>query len=121
MRMGDDARFSSAGKRQCRFPAILVFAATARAGFAVALLWSATALAASSRAAQSRGVLSSLTPREREVLGLLVEGLRSVGQPVRTLREEYSIYAIDTGRICVAALNSKNIDYVAGAIASVIR
>jgi aromatic-amino-acid transaminase len=40
---------------------------------------------------------------------------------VRRLREEYSIYAIDTGRICVAALNSKNIDYVAGAIASVIR
>jgi aromatic-amino-acid transaminase len=40
---------------------------------------------------------------------------------VRRLREEYSIYAIDTGRICVAALNSKNIDYVADAIAKVIR
>ena len=37
------------------------------------------------------------------------------------LREESSIYAIDTGRICVAALNSKNIDYVADAIAKVIR
>ena len=37
------------------------------------------------------------------------------------LREEYSIYAIDTGRICVAALNSKNVDYVADAIAKVIK
>jgi aromatic-amino-acid transaminase len=41
-------------------------------------------------------------------------------EQVRRLREEYSIYAIDTGRICVAALNSKNVDYVAGAIAKVI-
>ncbi|HEY6774002.1 MAG TPA: amino acid aminotransferase, partial [Oxalicibacterium sp.] len=30
---------------------------------------------------------------------------------VDRLREEYSIYAVDTGRICVAALNSGNIDY----------
>ncbi|TAK82337.1 MAG: aspartate/tyrosine/aromatic aminotransferase [Betaproteobacteria bacterium] len=42
-------------------------------------------------------------------------------EQVRRLREEYSIYAIDTGRICVAALNSRNVDYVADAIASVIR
>jgi aromatic-amino-acid transaminase len=42
-------------------------------------------------------------------------------EQVRRLREEYSIYAIDTGRVCVAALNSGNIDYVAGAIASVLR
>ena len=40
---------------------------------------------------------------------------------VRRLRDEYSIYAIDTGRICVAALNSKNVGYVADAIANVIR
>ena len=37
------------------------------------------------------------------------------------LREEYSIYTIETGRICVAALNTKNVDYVADAIAKVIR
>ena len=42
-------------------------------------------------------------------------------QAVARLCDEYSIYAIDTGRICVAALNSKNIDYVAEAIASVMR
>jgi aromatic-amino-acid transaminase len=41
-------------------------------------------------------------------------------EQVQQLRKEYSIYSIDSGRICVAALNSKNVDYVAGAIASVI-
>jgi len=41
-------------------------------------------------------------------------------EQVRKLREEYSIYAIDSGRICVAALNSRNIDYVAKAIAKVL-
>jgi aromatic-amino-acid transaminase len=40
---------------------------------------------------------------------------------VQALRDEYSIYAIDTGRICVAALNSRNIEDVAAAIANVIR
>ena len=39
---------------------------------------------------------------------------------VARLRSEFSIYAIDTGRICVAALNSRNIDYVADAIAEVL-
>jgi aromatic-amino-acid transaminase len=36
------------------------------------------------------------------------------------LREEFSVYAIDTGRICVAALNSRNIEYAATAVAAVI-
>jgi len=40
---------------------------------------------------------------------------------VQRLREESSIYTIETGRICVAALTSKNVDYVADAIAKVIR
>jgi aromatic-amino-acid transaminase len=40
---------------------------------------------------------------------------------VDRLREEFSIYAIDTGRICVAALRTANVDTVAGAIAQVIR
>jgi aromatic-amino-acid transaminase len=39
---------------------------------------------------------------------------------VQRLREEFSVYAIDTGRICVAALNSRNVDYVAEAIAKVL-
>ena len=42
-------------------------------------------------------------------------------EQVLRLRSEYSIYTIETGRICVAALTTKNIDYVADAIAHVIR
>jgi len=42
-------------------------------------------------------------------------------EQVRRLREENSIYTIDTGRVCVAALTTKNVDYVADAIAKVIR
>jgi len=42
-------------------------------------------------------------------------------EQVGRLRSEFSIYAIDTGRICVAALTTKNLDYVADAIAKVIR
>ncbi|GAB3421633.1 aspartate/tyrosine/aromatic aminotransferase [Massilia agilis] len=40
-------------------------------------------------------------------------------EQVAKLRAE-SIYAVDTGRICVAALNSKNIDRVVDAIAKVL-
>ncbi len=36
------------------------------------------------------------------------------------LRDEFSVYGTDTGRMCVAALNSKNIDYVCQSIAKVI-
>jgi aromatic-amino-acid transaminase len=39
---------------------------------------------------------------------------------VDRLREEFAVYAVDSGRICVAALNSKNIDYVANAVARVL-
>ncbi|MFT5644582.1 MAG: aromatic-amino-acid transaminase, partial [Janthinobacterium sp.] len=39
---------------------------------------------------------------------------------VERLRVEHSIYAVDTGRICVAALNSRNIDIVIDAIAKVL-
>lgn len=39
---------------------------------------------------------------------------------VERLRSEYSIYAIDTGRICVAALNSRNIDTIVDAVAHVL-
>ncbi|MDM0024136.1 amino acid aminotransferase [Variovorax saccharolyticus] len=36
------------------------------------------------------------------------------------LREEFGVYGTDTGRMCVAALNSKNIDYVCESIAKVL-
>ncbi|MCC6195765.1 MAG: aspartate/tyrosine/aromatic aminotransferase [Burkholderiales bacterium] len=41
-------------------------------------------------------------------------------EQVLRLRSQYAIYAVDTGRICVAALNTKNVDYVADAIAKVL-
>jgi aromatic-amino-acid transaminase len=40
---------------------------------------------------------------------------------VDRLREEYAIYALSSGRICVAALNAGNLDYVARAVAEVCR
>ena len=36
------------------------------------------------------------------------------------LRSEFGVYGTDTGRMCVAALNSKNIDYVCQSIAKVM-
>jgi len=38
---------------------------------------------------------------------------------VDRLRDEYGIYAVGTGRICVAALNQGNLEYVARAVAAV--
>ncbi len=43
----------------------------------------------------------------------------SKDQMVR-LRNEFGVYGTDTGRMCVAALNDKNIDYVCASIAKVI-
>ncbi|MBB2929912.1 amino acid aminotransferase [Paraburkholderia silvatlantica] len=40
---------------------------------------------------------------------------------VDRLREEFGIYAVSTGRICVAALNTRNLDVVASAIAQVLK
>ncbi|MGB8337448.1 MAG: amino acid aminotransferase [Burkholderiales bacterium] len=42
-------------------------------------------------------------------------------EQVEQLKNEFGIYAVSTGRICVAALNNKNIDYVADAIAHVLK
>jgi len=40
---------------------------------------------------------------------------------VERLREEHAIYALSSGRICVASLNSRNIDAVADGIAAVLK
>ncbi|RRN59349.1 aspartate/tyrosine/aromatic aminotransferase [Pseudoxanthomonas sp. SGNA-20] len=40
-------------------------------------------------------------------------------EQVHRLRDEYGIYAVGTGRICVAALNQGNLEYVARAVAAV--
>jgi len=86
--------------------------------------------------------LASMRERIRSMRSGLVDRLRSRGvnrdfsfvirqrgmfsysglsrDQVDVLREQYGIYAISTGRICLAALNSRNIDYVADSIAKVL-
>jgi aromatic-amino-acid transaminase len=39
---------------------------------------------------------------------------------VERLRAEFGIYAVSTGRVCVAALNTKNVEYVCDSIARVL-
>jgi len=41
-------------------------------------------------------------------------------EQVRRLREEYSLYAIDSGRICMAIINSRNVAYISRAIGRVL-
>jgi aromatic-amino-acid transaminase len=40
---------------------------------------------------------------------------------VTRLREEFAVYAINTGRVCIAALNSNNLPRVCKAIAAVLK
>ncbi|CAN5537482.1 aspartate/tyrosine/aromatic aminotransferase [soil metagenome] len=86
--------------------------------------------------------LAAMRVRIKQMRSLLVEKLKAAGvkadmsfittqigmfsysglnkdQMVR-LRSEFGVYGTDTGRMCVAALNSKNIDYVCASIAKVI-
>ena len=42
-------------------------------------------------------------------------------EQVEKLKADFGIYAVSTGRICLAALNTRNISYVAKAIAQVIK
>jgi aromatic-amino-acid transaminase len=39
---------------------------------------------------------------------------------VKRLRSEFGLYIVDSGRICVAALNDKNLEYVTSSIAKVL-
>lgn len=41
-------------------------------------------------------------------------------EQVERLKNEFAIYAVSTGRICLAALNSHNINYVADSIATIL-
>ena len=54
-----------------------------------------------------------------EQIGMFSYSGLSRDQMVR-LRSEFGVYGTDTGRMCVAALNSKNIEYVCASIAKVI-
>ena len=87
--------------------------------------------------------LASMRDRIRQMRERLVEGLTRRGvstdfsfvrrqrgmfsytglssSQVDRLREQYGVYAVSTGRICVAALNSGNLDAVCEAIAAVVK
>jgi len=86
--------------------------------------------------------LAGMRVRIKAMRGALVEKLRAAGikqdlgfitrqkgmfsysgltkEQMQRLRSEFGVYGVDSGRICVAALNSKNIDYVVTSIAKVI-
>ena len=95
-----------------------------------------------SRRAVWEAELAEMRTRIKAMRQTLVEGLKTAGvqqdmsfitsqigmfsysglskdQMVR-LRNEFGVYGTDTGRMCVAALNSKNIDYVCASIAKVV-
>lgn len=42
-------------------------------------------------------------------------------EQVARLQSDFAVYMVDNGRMCVAGLNNKNIDYVANAIAEVLK
>ena len=88
------------------------------------------------------GELAEMRLRIKVMRQRLVEGLKAAGvqrdmgfitqqigmfsysglskdQMIR-LRNEFGVYGTDTGRMCVAALNSKNIDHVCASIAKVL-
>ena len=69
-------------------------------------------------AAKAAGVSKDMSFITTQIGMFSYSGL-SKDQMVR-LRTEFGVYGTDTGRMCVAALNSKNIDYVCQAIAKVI-
>lgn len=64
------------------------------------------------------GVKQDMSFITRQIGMFSYSGL-SKDQMVR-LRNEFGVYGTDTGRMCVAAINSKNIDYVCASIARVI-
>ncbi len=67
---------------------------------------------------QAAGVTQDLSFITRQKGMFSYSGLNK-DQMVR-LRGEFGIYGVDSGRICVAALNSKNIDAVVAAIKAVL-
>ncbi len=86
--------------------------------------------------------LAAMRVRIRQMRELLVDKLKAAGvkqdfgfvvrqrgmfsysglsaAQMQRLRREFGVYGLDSGRICIAALNSRNIDHVARAIAAVL-
>ena len=88
------------------------------------------------------GELTAMRVRIKQMRGALVDKLKAAGvtqdlsfitrqqgmfsysglstPQMQRLRSEFGIYGLDSGRICIAALNSRNLDAVAAAIAKVL-
>jgi aromatic-amino-acid transaminase len=86
--------------------------------------------------------LAAMRERIKQMRVALVDGLRAAGvqrdlsfiseqqgmfsysglskQQMQRLRDEFGVYGVDSGRICVAALNSRNIDHVCRSIAALL-
>ena len=102
----------------------------------------ATVLGTPELRAQWEQELAEMRDRIKVMRQTLVDGLKAAGvqadmsfitkqigmfsysgltkdQMVR-LRNEFGVYGTDTGRMCVAAMNSQNIDYICKAIAAVL-
>ena len=102
----------------------------------------ATALGTPELRAQWEVELAEMRDRIKTMRKTLVDGLKAAGvtqdmsfitqqigmfsysgltkdQMVR-LRTEFGVYGTDTGRMCVAAMNSKNIDHVCRSVAAVV-
>jgi aromatic-amino-acid transaminase len=102
----------------------------------------ATVLGTPELRAQWEQELAEMRVRIKQMRHKLVDGLKAAGvkqdmgfitsqigmfsysglskdQMVR-LRTEFGVYGTDTGRMCVAALNSKNIDHVCASIAKIV-
>jgi len=67
---------------------------------------------------QAAGVAGDLSYNTRQKGMFSYSGLNKA--QMERLRGEFGIYGVDSGRICVAALNGKNLDAVASAIAKVV-
>ncbi|MDZ5456636.1 amino acid aminotransferase [Azohydromonas lata] len=101
----------------------------------------ATVLTTPALRAQWEEELAGMRQRIKLMRSLLVEKLQAAGlkqdvsyivrqkgmfsysglgkEQMQRLRSEFGVYGVDSGRICVAALNTRNIDAVASAIAKV--
>jgi aromatic-amino-acid transaminase len=102
----------------------------------------ATVLSTPALRAQWEGELAGMRERIKAMRGALVAKLAACGvkqdfgfiarqtgmfsysglsaAQMQRLRSEFGIYGVDSGRICVAALNPKNLDAVVAAIAKVL-
>ncbi|MCW5612867.1 MAG: aspartate/tyrosine/aromatic aminotransferase [Rubrivivax sp.] len=68
---------------------------------------------------QAAGVGSDLSYITRQKGMFSYSGLSAA--QMQRLRSEFGVYGVDSGRICVAAINSRNLDAVAAALARVMK